>query len=111
VATVVVIAVLAGVLIYRVVILQETRPADVWIASFLAVVVWSVGVLTLVPGLMFLRLTEDVSLNDYGARLFLEWALVYLLVAAAGFFLGRWSLRSLAQVGGRRTQAGAVTSS
>ncbi|GMQ85996.1 MAG: hypothetical protein BMS9Abin07_1567 [Acidimicrobiia bacterium] len=111
VAIVVAVAVLAGAVIYRAGTAEETGPADVWIASFLTIVVWSVGVLTLVPGLVFLRLTEDVSLNDYGPRLFLEWALVYLVASAAAFFSGRWSLRSLTRAGARRPEAKAVTSS
>ncbi len=89
------IAVSAAVILYRTAIDAGTGSADLWVASFLGLVVWCVGVLTLVPGLVFLRLTEDISLNDYGARFFLEWALVYVLIAAAAFALGRWSLRSL----------------
>jgi hypothetical protein len=50
-----------------------------------------------VPGLVFLRLTDDRSLDQYGARFFLEWALVYVLIAVVALVLGRWSMRSLAQ--------------
>ena len=89
------IAVAAGVVLYRTGLATGVRPADLWVASFLAFAVWSVGVLTLVPGLVFLRLTDDRSLNDYGAQFFLEWALIYLVVAAIAFATGRWSLRSL----------------
>jgi amino acid transporter len=90
------IAVLAGVVLYRQAIDERTRPADLWIASLLALVIWCVGVLTLVPGLVFLRLTDDRSLDQYGARFFLEWALVYVLIAVVAYELGRWSMRSLA---------------
>ena len=69
--------------------------ADLAVAAFLGLVVWTVGVLTLVPGLVFLRLTDDRSLDQYGVRFFLEWALVYVLVAAIAFAVGRWALRSL----------------
>ncbi len=96
-ALVTVIAVLAGVVLYRQAADAETRPADLWIASFLALVTWCIGVLTLVPGLVFLRLTDDRSLDQYGARFFLEWALVYVLIAVVALVLGRWSMRSLAQ--------------
>jgi cobalamin synthase len=96
-ALVTAIAVSAGVVVYRLAVDAETRPADLWIASFLALVTWCTGVLTLVPGLVFLRLTDDRSLDQYGARFFLEWALIYVLVAAAALALGRWSIRSLAQ--------------
>lgn len=96
-ALVTVIAVSAGVVLYQQAVDAETRPADFWIASFLALVTWCIGVLTLVPGLVFLRLTDDRSLDQYGARFFLEWALVYGLVAVAALALGRWSMRSLAQ--------------
>jgi hypothetical protein len=95
-ALVVMIAVSAGVVLFRRAIAGVARPADLWVASFLAVVTWCVGVLSLVPGLVFLRLSDNRSLNDYGARFFLEWALVYVLIAAAAFALGGWSLRSLA---------------
>lgn len=107
-AVVVVIAVSAGVVLYRTAIAGEAPPADLWVASFLAVATWCVGVLTLVPGLVFLRLSDNRSLNDYGARFFLEWALVYVLIAAAAFALGSWSLRSLGRAGGRRPAAGAT---
>ena len=96
-ALVTVIAVSAAVVLYQQTIEADTRPADLWIASFLALVTWCIGVLTLVPGLVFLRLTDDRSLDQYGARFFLEWALVYVLVAVAALALGRWSMRSLAQ--------------
>jgi len=96
-ALVTVIAVSAGVVLYQQTVDADTRPADLWIASFLALVIWCIGVLTLVPGLVFLRLTDDRSLDQYGARFFLEWALVYVLVAVAALALGRWSMRSLAQ--------------
>jgi len=89
------IAASAGVVVYQQAVDAETRPVDLWIASFLALVTWCIGVLTLVPGLVFLRLTDDRSLDQYGARFFLEWALIYVLVAAAALALGRWSLRSL----------------
>jgi hypothetical protein len=90
------IAVSAGVVLYRQAIDARMRPADLWIASFLAFVMWCVGVFTLVPGLVFLRLTDDRSLDQYGARFFLEWALVYVLIAIGAFAVGRWSKRSLA---------------
>jgi hypothetical protein len=96
-ALVSVMAMSAGIVFYRTTIAAETHQADLWVASFLALVAWCVGVLTVVPGLVFLRLTEDVSLNDYGPRFFLEWALVYIVIAAAAYALGRWSLRSLAK--------------
>lgn len=96
-ALVVVIAMSAGVTLYRVAIVNDTPQADLWVASFLAVVAWSVGVLTLVPGLVFLRLSDNRSLNDYGARFFLEWALIYILIAGAAYGLGRWSLKSLSE--------------
>ena len=96
-AVVTVIAVSGGVVLYRAAIRSETRPADLWVASFLALVAWSSGVLALVPGLVFLRLSDNRSLSDHGARFFLEWALVYLLIAAVSYGLGRWSLRSLAR--------------
>lgn len=96
-ALVTVIAVSAGVVLYQQAVDAETRPADLWIASFLALVTWCIGVLTLVPGLVFLRLTDDRSLDQYGARFFFEWALVYVLVAVAALALGHWSMRSLAQ--------------
>jgi hypothetical protein len=96
-ALVTVIAVSAGIVSYRTAIAAETRPADLRVASFLAFVTWCVGVFTLVPGLVFLRLTEDVSLNDYRARFLAEWALVYIVIAAAAYAVGRWSLRSLAK--------------
>jgi hypothetical protein len=67
------------------------------VALFLALVAWSSGVLTLVPGLVFLRLSDNRSLSDHGATFFLEWALVYLLIAAVSYRLGHWSLRSLAR--------------
>ena len=89
------VAVAAGVVLYRIGAVSTTRPADLWVASFLAFVTWTVGVLTLVPALVFLRLSDDHSLNDYGARFFLEWALVCLVVAGVSFVMGRWSLRSL----------------
>lgn len=90
---VVAIAVGAGLWLYRAG--ANAGPADRVVATFLGLVIWTVGVLTLVPGLLFLRLTDDRSLDQYGARFFLEWALVYLLIAAAAYALGRWSLRSL----------------
>ncbi len=93
----VLIAVSAGVVLYQQAVDADTRPPDLWIASFLALVTWCIGVLTLVPGLVFLRLTDDRSLDQYGARFFLEWAFVYVLVAVAALALGRWSMRSLAQ--------------
>ena len=96
-ALVTVIAVTAGVVLYQQAVDAETRPTDLWIASFLAIVTWCIGVLTLVPGLVFLRLSDDRSLNQYGARFFIEWALIYGLVAVAALALGRWSMRSLAQ--------------
>jgi len=96
-ALVAAIAISAGVVLYRRAVDVQTRPVDLWVAAFLALITWCVGVLTLVPGLVFLRLTDDRSLDQYGARFFLEWAFVYLLVAAAAFALGRWSLRSLAE--------------
>jgi cobalamin synthase len=96
-ALVTVIALSAGVVLFQQAVDAETRPADLSIASFLALVTWCIGVLTLVPGLVFLRLTDDRSLDQYGARFFLEWALVYVLVAVTAFALGRWSMRSLAQ--------------
>ena len=96
-ALVAAIAISAGVVLYRQAIDAQTRPVDIWVAAFLALVTWSVGVLTLVPGLLFLRLTDDRSLDQYGARFFLEWAIVYLLVAAAAYALGRWSLQSLSR--------------
>lgn len=96
-ALVTVIAVWAGVVLYRQAVDAHTPPADLWVASFLALATWCVGVLTLVPGLVFLRLTDDRSLDQYGARFFFEWALVYVLIAVAAFALGRWSMRSLAQ--------------
>jgi len=96
-ALVTVIAVWAGVNLYRQAVDAHTPPADLWVASFLALATWCVGVLTLVPGLVFLRLTDDRSLDQYGARFFFEWALVYVLIAVAAFALGRWSMRSLAQ--------------
>jgi uncharacterized membrane protein len=96
-AVVAVIAVSGGVVLYRAAIRSETRPADLWVAAFLALVAWSSGVLTLVPGLVFLRLSDNRSLSDHGARFFLEWALVYLLIAAVSYVLCRWSLRSLAR--------------
>jgi hypothetical protein len=65
------IAVAAGVIFYQRGVDVETRPADLWVASFLARIARSVGVLTRVPGVVFLRLTDDRSLNDYGARFFL----------------------------------------
>ena len=95
---VVVIAGVGGVALYRAAIAGTTRSPDLWVSLFLALVTWSVGVLTLVPGLVFLRLTDDRSLDQYGARFFLEWALVYVVAAAAAHALGRWSLRSLAKV-------------
>ncbi len=110
-AVVVVIVVSAGVLLYRTAGVGETRPVDLWVASFLAVVTWCVGVLILVPSLVFLRLSNNRSLNDYGARFFLEWAFVYVLIAAAALALGHWSLRSLARVSGRPSGAGTVTTS
>ena len=110
-AVVVVIAVSAGLLLYRVAHAGDTPPADLWIALFLAVVTWAVGVFTLVPGLVFLRLSDNRSLNDHGATFFLEWALVYLVIAAASLALVRWSLRSLAKVGGRPSPTETVTSS
>jgi hypothetical protein len=91
------IAVSAAVLVYLRAVDTRTRRVDLWIASFLALVTWCVGVLTLVPGLVFLRLTDDRSLDQYGARFFLEWVLVYLLVAAVSLALGRWSICSLAK--------------
>ena len=102
-ALVAMIAVAAGLVFYRTIVRADTRVADVWVASFLALITWSVGVLTLVPGLVFLRLTDDRSLNDYGARFFLEWALIYLAIAAAAFAIGGWSLRSLARESARVT--------
>jgi cobalamin synthase len=96
-ALVTVVAVSAGVILYQQAADTETRPADLWIASFLALVTWCIGVLTLVPGLVFVRLTDDRSLDQYGARFFLEWAFVYVLVAVVALALGRWSMRSLAQ--------------
>ncbi|MCZ6456096.1 MAG: hypothetical protein O6650_02475 [Actinobacteria bacterium] len=96
-ALIAMIAVAAGVVFYQTGVDVETRPADLVVASFLALVAWSVGVLTLVPGLVFLRLSDDRSLNDYGARFFLEWALVYLGIAAVALAIRRWSLRSLAR--------------
>jgi cobalamin synthase len=96
-ALVTAIAVWAGVVLYRQAVDAHAPPADLWVASFLALATWWVGVLTLVPGLVFLRLTDDRSLDQYGARFFFEWALVYVLIAAAAFALGRWSMRSRAQ--------------
>ena len=90
------IAVSAAVILFRSAIADEASPVDLWVVAFLALSLWYLGVLTLVPGLVFLRLTDDISLNDYGARFFIEWALVYVLVAAAALGLGRWSLRSVA---------------
>jgi hypothetical protein len=110
-AVVVVIAVSAGLLLYRVARAGEAPAADLWVALFLAVVTWSVGVFTLVPGLVFLRLSDNRSLNDHGATFLLEWAFVYLLIAAAALALGCWSLRSLAKVGDRPSGADTVTSS
>ncbi len=104
-AVVVVIVVSAGVLLHRTAAAGETRLTDLGVASFLAVVTWCVGVLTLVPGLVFLRLSDNRSLNDYGARFFLEWAFVYVLIAAAALGLGHWSLRSLAREGRRPPEA------
>ena len=109
-AVVVAIAASAGVVLYRTAIVGETRPDDVWVASFLAVVTWCVGVLTLVPGLVFLRLSDNRSLNQYGPRFFLEWAFVYILIAATAYALGRWSLRSLAKADGRQPVTGAPAS-
>lgn len=94
-AIIVVIATASGVLIGRAAIRKETMTADVWISSFLAVAVWSVGVLTLVPGLVFLRLSDNRSLNDHGAWFFFEWAFIYILIAAAAYGSGRFALRSL----------------
>lgn len=94
-ATVATAAVLGGVVVFRIASAPDAMPPDLWVASFLAFDVWLVGVLTLVPGLVFLRLTDDISLNDFGARFFVEWALIYLVVAGAAFLVGRWSLRSL----------------
>lgn len=96
-ALVTVIAVGVGVVLYQQAVDTHTPPADPWVASFLAFAAWCVGVLTLVPGLVFLRLTDNRSLDQYGARFFLEWALVYVLIAVAAFALGHWSMRSLAQ--------------
>lgn len=110
-AVVVVLAVSAGFLLYRVADAGDTPPADLWVALFLAVVTWSVGVFTLVPGLVFLRLSDNRSLNDYGATFFLEWTFVYLVIAAASLAFGRWSLRSLAKVGGRPSPPETVSSS
>ncbi len=110
-AVVVVIAVSAGVVLYRAAMSSEPRPADLWVASFLAVVGWSFGVLTLVPGLVFLRLSDNRSLNDHGARFFLEWALIYILIAAVAYALGRWSLRSLSKAQSPRPVSDASTSS
>ncbi len=109
-AVVVVVAVSAGLLLHRVARAGEAPAADLWVALFLAVVTWSVGVFTLVPGLVFLRLSDNRSLNDHGATFFLEWAFVYLLIAAAALALGRWSLRSLAKVGDRPSSADTVSS-
>ncbi len=110
-AVVVVIVVSAGVLFHRTASGGERRSADLGVASFLAVVTWCVGVLTLVPGLVFLRLSDNRSLNDYGARFFLEWAFVYVLIAAAALGLGHWSLRSLAREGRRPPEAETARSS
>ena len=110
-AVVVVVAVSAGLLLYRTARAGETPAADLWVALSLAVVTWSVGVLTLVPGLVFLRLSDNRSLNDHGATFFLEWTFVYLLIAAAAWALGRWSLRSLAKVGDRPSPPETVASS
>jgi hypothetical protein len=96
-AVVAVIATLAGRMLYRVTIAGNTHRADVWVAAFIALTTWGVAVLTLVPGLVFLRLSDNRSLDDYGARFFLEWALVYLMIAAAAIAFGRWTLRSLAK--------------
>ena len=74
-------------------------------------VVLAVALFTLVPALVFLRLSDNRSLNDHGATFFLEWALVYLVIAAASLALVRWSLRSLAKVGGRPSPTETVTSS
>ena len=109
-AVVAVIGVSAGVLLYRIVNAGKRFPADLWTASFLVAATWWVGVVTLVPGLVFLRLSDNRSLDDYGARFFLEWTFVYLLIAAAALAFGRWSLRSLAKVGGRPSPPETVTS-
>jgi len=106
-----VVAVSAGLLLYRVADAGDTPPADLWVALFLAMVTWSAGAFTLVPGLVFLRLSDNRSLDDYGARFFLEWAFVYLVIAAASLALGRWSLRSLARAGGRPSPRERVSSS
>ena len=95
-ALVLVITLSAGFLLYRIADTGRREPADLWVASFLGVVTWGVGILTLLPGLVFLRLSDNRSLNDYGARFFLEAAAIHILIAAAAFALGRWSLQSLA---------------
>ena len=105
-----VIAFSVGILLYRAAVSGETPPADLWVSLFLAVVMWGVGVLTLVPGLVFLRLSNNRALDDFGARFFLEWALVYLLIATAALALGHWSLRSLRRAGSRPPAAATVTS-
>lgn len=110
-AVVVVIVVSAGVLLGRTAGGGERRLADLGVASFLAVVTWCVGVLTLVPGLVFLRLSDNRSLNDYGTRFFLEWAVVYVLIAAAALALSHWSLRSLAEEGRRPSRGETARSS
>jgi hypothetical protein len=109
-AAVMVIAASAGVALYRAAIRSKTRAADLWVASFLAIVTWSAGVLTLVPGLVFLRLSDNRSLNDHGARFFLEWALLYVLIAAAAYASARWSLQSLSKVPTPQPAGGASTS-
>ncbi len=110
-ATVVVmVAASAGIFLYRMAVAGKTYLPDIWVAVFLAVVTWGVGVLTLVPALVFLRLSNNRSLDDFGARFFLEWALVYLLIATAALALGHWSLRSLRRASNRPSAVGTVTS-
>lgn len=95
-ALVAIIAISAGMGLYRTANDTQTRPADLWVAAFLSLATWCVGVLTLVPGLVFLRLTDDRSLDQYGAKFFIEWALIYIVVTAIAFAAGRRSFRSLA---------------
>lgn len=110
-AVVAVIATLAVLIFYGVAIAGYTRRADLWVAAFIALATWCVAVLTLVPGLVFLRLSDNRSLDDYGARFFLEWALVYVLIAVAAIAFGRWTLRSLSKAQSSRPAADAFTPS
>jgi hypothetical protein len=96
-ALVTLIGVATGIVFYRAKAGATIRPADLWVSTFLAFATWSVGMLTLVPGLVFLRLTDERSLDDYGPRFFVEWAVVCLVVAALSYACWRWSLRTLAR--------------